>query len=90
MTTHTDLQRLDDISRERALTMAESAQLQRLLANRQHQGRRSVSNKIPGMNATQEPALLGNHEAAWRTDAENSNVWFVAALKRYFERGGRG
>ena len=82
----TQLTRLDAISRKRALTMEESSQLEREVKTR----RWRHSTMIPGMTANPEPALLGNYESAWRTAAENSNVWFMDALKRYFARGGRG
>jgi hypothetical protein len=80
-----EVARLDAISRTRALTNEESVKLERRVRGK---GRGGYSNMIPGMTAKQEPALLGNHETAWRIGAEISNDQFLAALRRYFRRGG--
>jgi len=86
MTMPTHIERLDEISRTRALTHAESMVLERFYANRPRRHRQG--NMIPGFNATPEPALLGNYETAWRADCEAADRCFVEALELYFARGG--
>lgn len=93
MTDHsTEIARLESIGRERALTMAESVQLENLIYLGRPCMKKRSRPKTAKLIVPDKPPCTRRFDAsgdAWRINAEFANIQFVEALYRYFKRGGR-
>lgn len=80
-----EIDSLESISRHRVLTIAESLRLEELI----YHGPRSKAAKVVQTEKTTHTRRFDATLDAWRVNAEIANEEMLAALDRYFKRGGR-